>query len=280
MSARRLVVNGLKGLVGLLGGRNQLRLKRVLSDALGLQCVTQETHGTPFGPIHFYSPNDLTRWRAETFFTKEPETLEWIDSFSPGDVLWDVGANVGLYTLYAARRGVRVLAFEPLSGNYYVINRNIEINGFSDLAMAYCLALADETTVGAFLLQDGQMGAACNSFNEPVGYDGNHYRPVFSQGMVGYRADDFLEHFKVPAPNHLKIDVDGIEDKIVLGAQGLLRGPQLKSISIELDAGRPDHTGQIVKQIEEAGFVLVSQKHSEIIDGPTSTIYNYLFRRR
>ena len=61
-------------------------------------------------------PNWLAGWRVDTFSSKEPETLEWIDSLPEGSVLWDVGANVGLYSVYAAKkRRCRVWAFEPWS---------------------------------------------------------------------------------------------------------------------------------------------------------------------
>ena len=49
-------------------------------------------------------PNRKTRYRAKTFSTKEPETLDWIDSFEKNSVFWDVGANIGLYSLYAAKK--------------------------------------------------------------------------------------------------------------------------------------------------------------------------------
>ena len=52
----------------------------------------------------FYVPNKVTKWRIETFYEKEPETLEWIDSFNNAKkiIFWDIGANIGLYSIYAA----------------------------------------------------------------------------------------------------------------------------------------------------------------------------------
>ena len=56
----------------------------------------------------FSCPNSLIQWRAETFFTKEPETIEWINTFKSDETLFDVGANIGLYSIYAAQRGIKV----------------------------------------------------------------------------------------------------------------------------------------------------------------------------
>ena len=59
--------------------------------------------------LTFCVPNQLNRFRVDTFATKEPETLEWIETIPQGSTFWDIGANIGLYSLYAARaRGCSV----------------------------------------------------------------------------------------------------------------------------------------------------------------------------
>lgn len=77
-------------------------------------------------------PNPQIRSRNNTFSSKEPETLSWIDSFAAKDVLWDVGANVGLYSVYAGLRGVIVYAFEPSVFNLEFLVRNIHANLVTD----------------------------------------------------------------------------------------------------------------------------------------------------
>ena len=84
-------------------------------------------------------------WRARTSLTKEPETLEWINTFEDADVLWDIGANVGVYSLYAALRRLTVLAFEPSSANSYVRSRNVEINKMDDRVSTFCLTFNNMT---------------------------------------------------------------------------------------------------------------------------------------
>ena len=75
-------------------------------------------------------------WRAETYETKEPDTIEWIDSFfREGDVIYDIGANIGQYSLYAAKKlkgNCRILAFEPEALNYSKLNKNIVLNNLTD----------------------------------------------------------------------------------------------------------------------------------------------------
>lgn len=89
-------------------------------------------------------PNQLCHWRAKTFSTKEPETLEWIEGLPEGSLLWNVGANVGLYSVYAARqRNCRVWAFEPSVFNLELLARNVFLNGVINSVCIVPLALSD-----------------------------------------------------------------------------------------------------------------------------------------
>ena len=77
----------------------------------------------------FSVPNKLNHFRIDTFSEKEPETLEWIDEIPHNSILWDIGANVGLYSIYAAkRRNCQVFAFEPSVFNLELLARNIYLN--------------------------------------------------------------------------------------------------------------------------------------------------------
>jgi hypothetical protein len=88
--------------------------------------------------LKFTVPNRLCRWRADTFSSKEPETLEWIDEIPSGAILWDIGANVGIYSVYAAKaRGCKVIAFEPSVFNLELLARNIFINELKN-NMRFC----------------------------------------------------------------------------------------------------------------------------------------------
>ena len=52
--------------------------------------------------MQYSTPTTFTKWRVESFFEKEPSTVEWLAGFAPGAVLVDVGANVGMYSIWAA----------------------------------------------------------------------------------------------------------------------------------------------------------------------------------
>jgi FkbM family methyltransferase len=121
--------------------------------------------------VSFVAPNEMTRWRVTSFSSKEPDTVAWLDSLEPGSVLFDVGANVGMYALYAAARGLRVYAFEPESQNFAILNANIALNGLQDRITAYPICLSDTLKIDRLYLSDFTAGGSCHSFGAEVGFD-------------------------------------------------------------------------------------------------------------
>lgn len=250
------------------------RAARLLGEALGRQFLMQTVHAVRSGDkaIRFYALGELAQWRVQTFFSKEPETLAWLDTISSDEVVWDIGANMGLYSLYAAVvRGCRVLSFEPSAANYFLLNRSIELNGVGDRVQAYCLALADADLISVLNMTSTELAGAHSTFAEATDAWGRPFKPSFTQGMTGYSIDSFIAKFTPPFPNHLKVDVDGIEDKVVAGAALTLRDPRLKSVSIEIEEGRGDAT--IISAMREAGLKLSEKHQSE------GSFHNCHFRR-
>jgi len=235
---------------------------------------------TEFGRISFFCPGKIPEWRAKTLLTKEPETIEWINGFNKTDILWDIGANVGVYSLYAALRGLSVLAFEPSPSNYYLLGRNIEINKMDENISAYCIALNNVTKLDSFYMAKTELGGALNSFGEARDWQGKVFDASLKQAMVGFSLDDFIEQFNPPFPNHIKIDVDGIEDSIIKGANETLKDNRLKSVLIELDTERKEYTGEVTGIIENAGLALSKKEHAPIFDcGQFKNVFNHIFIR-
>lgn len=236
---------------------------------------TVQNHGVRY---YLSCPNNLTRWRAETFFTKEPETIEWIDTFKSGDVLFDIGANIGLYSIYAAKKGINVIAFEPESQNFALLNRNIYLNNCQDMVMCLNAALSDDYSIDYLYLPLFQSGGAINCFGSPLDEQGRSYNSVFKQGVAAYSLDVFLLNSRF-FPTHIKIDVDGIEPKIIKGSMKTLKDARLKSISIEVNYELPEHM-EMIKVIESEGLVLRYKKHAEMFEGGKySKIFNCVFAR-
>ena len=237
-----------------------------------------ETISTKRGDLLFCCPTDFSLWRARTLLTKEPETIEWIDGFQDGDTFWDVGANIGMYSLYAAiSRKLNVLAFEPSAANYFLLNRNIEKNGLSEVLHAYCIAFSDTTSADTLNMQMTCVGGAMSGFGVTTNDSGAEFVPIFRQGMIGYSIDNFIERFGPAFPNHIKIDVDGIEDRIVSGAKTTLSDKRLKSISVELNASNPEAVAKMTNVLAAAELALIWKRQTDMFVG--NDIFNYHFRR-
>jgi FkbM family methyltransferase len=204
--------------------------------------------------VVYATPNSATRWRVETLFTKEPITIEWIAGFQAGEVLVDVGANVGMYTIWAAKtRGVRVYAFEPESQNFALLNRNIVRNQLNGLVSAYCMALSDSAGLSQLHLSEFLIGGSCHTLGEKTDFKHEPMEPAHSQGCVAARLDDLVEAGAVPPPDHIKIDVDGFEPKVVAGARRAIAAGKLKTMLIEVNQNLPDHLA-MVRELNASGF--------------------------
>jgi FkbM family methyltransferase len=198
----------------------------------------------------------MTRMRAETFSTKEPETLAWIDGFEVPSKLLDIGANVGVYSLYAGIRGHEVRCIEPDALNFALINLNIADNGLGGRVVAYPFSIHSESKVAELNVGEYRWGGAQSSFDRKVNWKGEELGEGFSQGSPGITVDDFVAKTGF-APNHIKIDVDGNELLVLEGARATLSDAQCKSILIELFDGHAEYR-KCIDIIEGSGLRLAS----------------------
>lgn len=221
--------------------------------------------------IQFRTPTARALWRAETLLTKEPATIGWIDSFNRDDTFWDVGANTGIYSLYAAKvKGVATLAFEPAAFNHALLCDNIRLNGLGDRVAAYGLAFSDRSQLGTLNLADDEPGAAVASV-EDVGVG------RLKQAVLVYSMDDFIARFAPPFPTHIKIDVDGLETQILAGSCHTLADPRLASLLVEVDEREGSRPGEIDAMLGEFGFRLTVVEGSPL--APNSASRNRIYRR-
>ena len=207
----------------------------------------------------FHTPNWLTEYRARTLFSKEPETISWIDSFPLNSVLYDIGANVGLYSVYAAKsRNSRVLAFEPSFLNLELLFRNIQTNNLQDKITIIPLSLSNSSKVENFYMQDGDniWGGAHNSSGSNITYDGKFMENFVTSSQITISLDLLVEVFQLPTPNYIKIDVDGIE-KIIL--QGALKSlSKATGILIEVDEKGGIQNAEIAGILGNLGFIKIN----------------------
>ncbi|MDP6777421.1 MAG: FkbM family methyltransferase [Candidatus Latescibacteria bacterium] len=218
-------------------------------------------------------------WRTQSYTTKEPDTLEWIDTFfEDNDVIYDVGANIGQYALYAAKRlskRTTVLAFEPEALNQAKLNRNIVLNDLVGIVIPYGLAIADRTAVDIFYSKAFAPGAALHTWGRPVTQGERPFPPQNQQGVMAVSIDDLTGRFSLPFPNHIKVDVDGIEEQVIEGARQTLEDPRLKSALVEVYIFK-DIAERIKTIFFDKGFVL---HNADVLDETPGTARNLIFTR-
>ena len=205
--------------------------------------------------LNFAVPNWLNQYRIDTFATKEPETLEWVDSVPEGSVLWDVGANIGLYAIYAAEaRNCRVYAFEPSVFNLELLARNIFLNNLQNKITIIPVALSEQLGINLFKMTTTAWGGALSSFGQDFDQNGGPIKSVFEYQTLGMSMSDAVTLFNIPQPDYIKIDVDGIEHFILRGGSNVLA--KAKGVLIEINDAFKDQAEESVRILEKAGFSL------------------------
>jgi FkbM family methyltransferase len=178
------------------------------------------------------SAEAVARWSGR--MSPEPETLVWISAMQPGEVFFDIGANVGRFSITAACRGLKVFSFEPQAQQYAEMCRTVLANHLD--VTAYCVALSHGFHVGKIT-----PGRSAATFAEA---EGNY------QGALSWPLDGIVAALGI-WPDHVKIDVDGNEPDIIAGGWGVLA--KAKSVLVEIDPGAPGHDG-IVETMARMGF--------------------------
>ncbi|MGE5616783.1 MAG: FkbM family methyltransferase, partial [Bacillota bacterium] len=191
------------------------------------------------------------------------------------------GANVGMYTVWAAKtRGARVFAFEPEAQNYALLNRNIMLNGLMDRVTAYCMGLSDQPGLSVLHMHDLRIGGSCHAMGEALGPLREKMDVRFRQGSIAGTVDELVAARAMPAPTHIKIDVDGFEPKVIAGARGTLAGPGVRSLLIETNQNLEDHRA-MVHELESLGFRYDPAQvgRAERKEGNFKGVAEYVFRR-
>jgi len=215
--------------------------------------------------LTFATPNSLNVYRATSFSTKEPETLEWIDEFPRGVVLWDIGGNVGLYSCYAAKhRDCQVFAFEPSVFNLELLARNIHLNGLVNRITIVPMALTDGLQVSTFNMSSTEWGGALSTFGQEYGHDGAPMRPVFTFRTVGLSMVEAMSLLRIPQPDYIKMDVDGIEHLILHGGVPVLQ--RIRGILVEINDKFEEQAREAAKHLAAAGLRLQSKRHAPVFD--------------
>jgi FkbM family methyltransferase len=174
-------------------------------------------------------------------------------ALQPGGVFLDVGANIGTYTVPAAKRvgpNGRVVAVEASPGVFPYLARNICLNGLSNVRLVQCAALAENAGAVPFYEAPPDhfgMGALSEQFGAT---------PVEVQART---LDTVLSECGLDSVDLLKVDVEGFEVDVFAGAERLLTGDRPPRILFEFcdwaEARRASgHPGDAQRLLRDCGY--------------------------
>ena len=206
--------------------------------------------------IKFYTPTKRTAGRVKKIFRKEPITITWMDNMKQGDIVIDIGANVGMYSLMSAvSRSARVYAFEPEASNYNILCQNIRLNNVGNRVTAYCAGNLDYDGFSVLnIAQDRDVGpgGSCHTVEEEKNFDLTNMKVTFKQGINTVMLDTFCKQMNI-IPDHIKMDVDGLEHRVING--GVESIQKAKTVIIELNTNLKEHNDAVSK-MKSLGFKL------------------------
>ena len=233
--------------MGSYTGHGAPSLRRRVLDGVWLRGVahterilTIDDGSTP--PLRFRVRNVHEYNRATNALHNEPGTLRWIaEQVRPGDVFYDVGANVGVFALLAAHRtgpGGRVVAFEPHAATTATLLDNVLLNGLGERIDVLSCALHRTSGHVPFVYRSLVAGSGLSTVGESDHSGARELKPAST-------ADDLIAAGTIAPADLIKIDVDGTEADVLAGMRGLLAGPRRpRSVQVEVtpsaDTAVPD----------------------------------------
>jgi len=184
------------------------------------------TGTSDFGTFSYW-PCDLIGYHIAHGGVWEPELISTFDAIPKGSVVIDVGANIGWWTIYAAKRGSYVYAFEACPEVFSVLKLNVEQNGLADRVSLFPLALYDRCVqLTALLLEESN--PAHQRFNDgrldpSQCYNSGSFQFKPGSGSLYDQYAVPLDFFNIPKVDFIKTDTEGCDLRILKGAEKTIR---------------------------------------------------------
>jgi FkbM family methyltransferase len=234
------------------------RLANVLKTYLHLENygnrMAEMAHLLPAGTTEYRLRNGL-RFKVRRYssdgscvvdVTREGEYFKHFGIF-PGDIVVDIGANIGSFSVYAAwlQPTARVLAAEPLRANYDLLAENIRLNGLANVEALRCGVMGKSGTITIYHGTDAAEGSSSVVASGAV--DASRAEVVPCMAFA-----ELLD--KVPRVDFLKVDCEGAEfDFIPDAPSATLR--KVRKLALEYHDVRPDMNHRaLARKLESEGF--------------------------
>lgn len=184
--------------------------------------------------------------------TENEETRFWRALDLSGRVVYDIGAFHGLLTCFFARQAKQVVAFEPTPANHQRLLENLGLNGFTNVEVRH-LALGAEPGAITIVWDPRMPGGASAESN--LQHQMEHQAGVRKHTVPMSTLD--TEAASLPAPDFIKIDVEGFELPVLEGARGVL-AQHRPTLFLEMHGdtmkAKREKVAALVHFLEQAGY--------------------------
>jgi FkbM family methyltransferase len=220
----------------------------------------------PLGCV-FEVPTQMERYRVSELGDEREFIAKTLNALKLGDVFFDIGANLGLYAIHAAKKGVKVFAFEPDPGYRKRLIRNIKLNKSVDLIKVVEWAVSDKDD-SVRLFTDGVDGVSPSLI--PVG---ERKSVVIKTNSL----DCAISNHELPFPTVLKIDIEGAEVLALKGMSKLLQSANApRYIFVEM---HPLFLSQLHSSVDECEQMLMSFGYEEESSIPRSNQIHSIYKK-
>ena len=207
--------------------------------------------------IYINNSHELNR--ALTFNTKEEDTLAWLKN-NPGLDLVDIGANVGIYSLYFAKisENSQIYSFEPDASSFTSLVKNISANSTSNIK-AFCIAIGSKKGFYEMNFYDFAAGAGAGSIDSEYIFTNAKDKKKYVQQTFCETLDNCSEELIFTENCLVKIDVDGPEYEIIKSGKNFLSSNKVKSVMIEINSKNEIDKHKIFGLMQSYGYKKIYQ---------------------
>lgn len=212
--------------------------------------------GDLFGMLYDILPHDGLLKTGDRFFAYYSEGPYESDQVSvrEGDLVIDAGANIGVFSVLAAKKGARVYAFEPQEQAAVLLRKHITVNGLADRITHVDLGLYDKPCTMPFIINTGCIAASAISEGSPD--------PKFTAEKIQCTdLDTWVDNNNIRKVDFIKADIEGAERYLLAGAKKTIRRDHPKiSICTYHDPDDPEILKNLILEIDPAYKLRQSEK--------------------
>lgn len=198
----------------------------------------------------FHASNPLEKKKITQLDGEQKVLEKFLENLQTRDVVYDIGANLGLYTCFAKSKATngKIIAIEPHGASLDRLRENLELNSGGTVLSSQLALGAEKDQLEVAIPEGTSVGGGAISLAERGSGETVPVLPL----------DDFISEYDVPQPTVLKIDVEGFELDVLKGAEETLQNPDLNHVFCEVhpDEAVPHAEGLSMEEIDELESLL------------------------